>query len=55
MNLQMEKKRNKPTNFESQLLIRLSNKEREIITKYAKEKNTSVSKLLRDYINSLES
>jgi len=50
----MEKKR-KPTNFESQLLIRISNLEREKITKYAKQKNTSVSKLLRDYINSLES
>jgi hypothetical protein len=49
----MEKKSKKPVNFESQLLIRLSNLEREKITNYAKQKNTSVSKLLRDYINSL--
>jgi hypothetical protein len=49
----MEKKSTKPVNFESQLLIRLSNLERERITKYAKQKNTSVSKLLRNYINSL--
>lgn len=49
----MEKKSKKPLNFESQLLIRLSNLEREKITKYAKQKNTSVSQLLRDYINSI--
>jgi len=49
----MEKKSKKPLNFESQLLIRLSFIERERITKYAKLNNTTVSKLMRDYIKSL--
>ena len=40
-------------NYETILQIRISKKEREAIHEYCKNNNTNVSKLLRDYMNSL--
>jgi hypothetical protein len=52
----MEKQRKKKKlNFDKNILLRVSADEHKKISNYAKKNNTAISKLLRDFINSLES
>jgi len=52
----MEKQRKKKAvNFDKNILLRVSADEHKKILNYAKKNNTAISKLLRAYINSLES
>jgi len=50
----MEKERKKKKlNFDKNILLRVSANDHKKILNYAKKNNTAISKLLRDYINSL--
>ena len=49
----MEQKKKKTINFQTKILLRVSNDEHKIISEFAKENNTTISKILRTYINTL--
>lgn len=50
----MQKKRNRIQHFPARLVARITDKEHKKITDFAKENNTTISNLIRDFITKLK-